>query len=131
MSIKKFVLFVFLISILCSFTLLKTDEPADNYAGIWTEHWDEPGGVDYVDTLKFEVNSTGQLVISCINNSKYIYSEIKPKKSTLSFVMENTVDRNERFIIKYSLKRINDNLINGKIHNSRGQTVKISLRRFK
>ncbi|WP_018343124.1 hypothetical protein [Cytophaga aurantiaca] len=122
---KNFLSFIFLIILLSSFTLIKTDEPNDSYVGIWTEHWNK-SNVDYVDTLKIEVNARGQLAISCINNSNYIYSEIQPKKSALSFVMKNN-----GFTVQYTLKRINENLITGKIHNSNNQTVKISLKRLK
>lgn len=128
---KKILLFLFLITLLVSFTFIKTDEPgqiAQQYVGIWTEHWE--GDVDYVDTLQFKLNSTGQLTISCVNNSNYKYSEIKPKKSSITFVMENTVDPNERFIIQYTLKRTSNNLIKGKIVNSRGKTVKVALKRW-
>jgi len=128
--------FIFLITLLCSFTLLKTDKPKDTYLGIWTEHWGTDSAetttdVDYVDTLQFELNSKGKLTISCINNSDYKYSKIKPNESRLNFVMENTVDPKERFIIKYNLQIVNENLIKGTILNSRGKTVPITLKRYK
>ena len=133
---KKNISFILLIITLSSFTLLKTDEPEDRYVGLWTVHLgnDLQGNesdVDYVDTFKFELNPKGKLSISCINYEYFVFSEIKPKKSSLNFLAENTEVPNEKFFINYSLKRKNENLLKGTIHNSNGDTFYVELKRLK
>jgi len=136
---KKHLQFILLIIALSSFTFSQADEPKrveDNYFGIWTVHWGNDlkrneSSIDYVDTFKIELNPKGKLIISCINYEYYVFSEIKPTKSSINFLAENTEDPTERFMINYKLKRVNHDLLKGTIHNSRGQRNHITLKRFK
>lgn len=53
------------------------------------------------------------------------------KGSYINFLIENTEDPTERFMIKYKLKWINNDLLIGTILNSRAQKNHITLEKLK
>jgi hypothetical protein len=129
--------FLIIISFICSCSFLKkikSYKKNDNIIGIWTEHWGKDShepetDVNYVDTLKIDINGNGEIIIICINNSNYIYSNIICNETHLSFQMENKVDPEEKFIIQYSLVLTKKNIYKGEIINSRGKKVNIILKK--
>ncbi len=136
---KKNILLVLLICVISSCSLFKNSESSkiekNNLVGLWSEHWgtdklNPETDIDYVDTIKVELNRNGKFVMRCINRSNYIYRNIKSQDNKLSFEMENTEDKNEKFTLQYSFFLLNKNLYNGEMLNSRGSKASIQLRRI-
>lgn len=129
----KITFIILIIGLVCSCNVLKkskTITTEDKLVGLWTEHWDETSDVDYVDTLKIDLDRNGKLKIFCINNSDYVYYNIIFSGSKLSFEMENKVDPNEKFTIQYTLKLAEENLFTGGTLNIKGKKDKIDLEKI-
>jgi len=134
---KKKLAYLIIIGLIGSCSVLKksnTIKENDKVTGLWTEHWGidsiEPEtDVHYVDTLKIDINSNGKISIVCINDSNYIYTNIKYSNSQFSFQMENREDPKEKFVVYYSLILTEENVFNGEIINSRKQKSSVKLKK--
>ena len=127
--LMQYSLLLFLLVLNYSCTVQKNNK-IDKILGIWTEHWDKDSDVTYVDTLRF-YKKNNKLQIECINDSVYIFSQIKFDGSSLTFTSENICDPNERFFIYYTLTLINKDLLKGGIVNSRKQKVGMRFEKLK
>src|ERR1700746_1789504 len=74
--------------------------------GVWTEDWKGTGertDVTYTDTIQIKFTDN-KIVMKCLNNNNYLYSEIFFNDDKFNFRMENVADPNEEFLVYYKLK---------------------------
>jgi hypothetical protein len=107
----------------------------EKLVGQWTEHWGKDtthpeSDVTYVDTLTMALEKNGKLRFYCAHNPHYRYDQIDFDGKKLLFRMENLSDSSEKFYVNFFLEMTNENRFEGRIVNSKDQTVAISLQRY-
>lgn len=129
---KNFILPVFaVIWGLSSCAVHKTKSEPLNIAGRWEETWvAENSGVDYHDIYVIEQLSSG-IDMRCEQRPNYTFTQIVLNGHQFSFRTTNPQDRDDVYIMDYSLI-ISDDLtrMKGKVETNHGANAEILLRKL-
>lgn len=121
---KHFCLLLFAVTLLSSCN----SDTRLKLIGEWKEHWGigSQTDVNYSDTVKIQLTTDGDLIMSCPNYEHYLFDKIVYDGKEFSFRMENTSVPNEKFYVFYKLTlQDNGKWMDGSIENSRNKKVSI------
>ncbi|MGX7666729.1 hypothetical protein [Flavobacterium pedocola] len=133
-NLKNLITILFCLAILsCTSTKKTNGTDPKKITGIWTESWvsiiDDTNDVDYLDTLKIDIDSQKNIVIKCINRKNYKYSNIILRNDSLQFQMQNL--NTDNFYLYYKLKITSKDSLSGKANIPNNKEAIIKLARVK